>query len=199
MTDFAVTWDYRCPFARNANEHVLAGLASGAGWEVSFVPFVLGQMHVKEGETPLWERPDDDSGMYALQVGTAVRDLDPARFPAAHRDLFALRHDRAGHLRDRDAVRAVLEHNGVDADAVHAHVEDGRALETVRHEHEAAVSDHHVWGVPTFVSGDRAVFVRLMDRPNGDGDGAARTVERVLDLLDGFADLNEFKHTTIPR
>lgn len=22
---FAVTWDYRCPFARNAQEHVLTG------------------------------------------------------------------------------------------------------------------------------------------------------------------------------
>ena len=23
---FSVTWDYRCPFARNAHEHVVAGL-----------------------------------------------------------------------------------------------------------------------------------------------------------------------------
>ena len=30
MTPFAVTWDYRCPFARNAHEHVLDGLAAGA-------------------------------------------------------------------------------------------------------------------------------------------------------------------------
>jgi hypothetical protein len=39
VTDFAVTWDYRCPFARNAHEHVLAGLADGADWDVTFVPF----------------------------------------------------------------------------------------------------------------------------------------------------------------
>ena len=29
MTAFSVTWDYRCPFARNAHEHVLAGLDAG--------------------------------------------------------------------------------------------------------------------------------------------------------------------------
>ena len=27
---FAVTWDYRCPFARNIHEHLLTGLAAGA-------------------------------------------------------------------------------------------------------------------------------------------------------------------------
>ena len=34
MKSFAVTWDYRCPFARNAHEHLAAALAGGADWEV---------------------------------------------------------------------------------------------------------------------------------------------------------------------
>ncbi len=36
-------------------------------------------------------------------------------------------------------------------------------------------------------------------RPRGDGDHAIRTIERTLDLLEGWPDLNEFKHTSIPR
>jgi hypothetical protein len=43
------------------------------------------------------------------------------------------------------------------------------------------------------------VFARLMDRPGGDGDKAIRTIGRLLDLIDGFPELNEFKHTSIPR
>jgi 2-hydroxychromene-2-carboxylate isomerase len=199
MRTFSMTWDYRCPFARNASEHVLDGLAAGADWDVTFVPFSLGQVHVAEGEPPIWERPDDDSGLLALQVGTAVRDFAPERFLAVHRDIFAIRHDHGGKLRDRDRLRAVLDGHDADADAVFAHVDGGDALKVVRSEHEAALNEHHVWGVPTFVSGDRAVFIRLMERPHGDGALAIRTVERVLDLLDDFADLNEFKHTTIPR
>jgi 2-hydroxychromene-2-carboxylate isomerase len=199
MRTFAMTWDYRCPFARNASEHVLAGLAAGADWDVAFVPFSLGQVHVAEGEPPIWDRPDDDSGLLALQVGTVTRDLDPERFGLTHRDLFAIRHDHGGNLRDRDAVRAVLDAHGVDAETVFRRVDDGQALKAVQREHETAASTYNVWGVPTFISGDRAVFVRLMDRPEGDGDRAIRTIERILDLMDGFADLNEFKHTTIPR
>ena len=49
---FAVSWDYRCPFARNAHEHVLEGIVAGADWDVTFVPFSLNQVHVEEGGTP---------------------------------------------------------------------------------------------------------------------------------------------------
>ena len=52
----------------------------------------------------------------------------------------------------------------------------------MRKEHEAAVAATNVWGVPTFVLDDRAVFVRLMNSPTGDADWPA-TVERILDLL----------------
>lgn len=199
MRTFTVTWDYRCPFARNANEHVVEGLLADADWDVTFVPFSLGQVHVSEGEPPIWDRPDDDSGLLAMQVGTTVRDLDPGRFPALHRDLFAVRHDHGGDLRDEDALREVLDRHGVDAEAVFAQVDDGRAIKAVRMAHERAATEHTVWGVPTFISSDRAVFIRLMHRADGDVDASVATIERVLDLIDGFADLNEFKHTTIPR
>lgn len=198
MQSFSITWDYRCPFARNANEHVLAGLAAGAEWDVTFVPFSLGQVHVTDGQSAIWDRPGDDSGLLALQVGTVVRDRDPQRFPAVHRELFALRHDRADDLRDRDALRRALARHDVDADAVLAEVDDGTALKIVRGEHEAAAAEHDVWGVPTFVSGEQAAFVRLMERANGDPDASIAAIERVLGLLDGVVDLNEFKRTTIP-
>jgi hypothetical protein len=52
--------------------------------------------------------------------------------------------------------------------------------------------------VPTFIAGDGAVFVRLMERPTDPRD-AITTVERVVDLLTGWPQLNEFKWTRIPR
>jgi hypothetical protein len=194
---FVVTWDYRCPFARNAHEHVLDGLASGADWDVRFVPFSLGQVHVDEGEPDVWDNPDGDSGLLALQVGVALRDTMPERFHDAHRALFSHRHDQAGSLRDEQALRNVLKAHDIDADAVFAEVASGRPLATIKAEHTAAAADHDVWGVPTFIVGDQAAFVRLMHRPHGDADVARRTIERTVDLL-GWPELNEFKHTSIP-
>ena len=56
----------------------------------------------------------------------------------------------------------------------------------------AAEEDHDVFGVPTFISGSDAVFVRFMERHN-------RTdLYRVLDML-SWTNLNEFKRTTIDR
>ncbi len=195
---FAVTWDYRCPFARNVHEHLIEGLRAGAPWDVSFLAFSLGQVHVAEGEPDVWDRPADDSGLLALQAGVVVRDRFPERFLDAHEALFALRHDHGGHLRDEAAVRATLDAVGVDAGEVFDAVASGAALKVVRSEHEAAVADHHVWGVPTFIADGQAGFARLMDRPAGDAAHATRSIERILDLLE-WTDLNELKRPTIPR
>ena len=61
------------------------------------------------------------------------------------------------------------------------------------------MAEWEVFGVPTFVVDDRAVFVRLMSRPQGDAALARRTIEGVLELFDALPDLNEFKYTTLSR
>jgi hypothetical protein len=199
MPSFAVTFDYRCPFARNAHEHVLSAIRAGAELEVDFVPFSLSQAHVEEGQTDVWARPGDDSGLLALQVAVVVRDRFTDRFLDVHEALFALRHDRGGQLRSEAELRTVLHRAGVDHDSVFAEIAEGGPLDVVRKEHERAVADHSVWGVPTFISGNHAAFVRLMDRPGDDAAVAVRTVERIVEMLDGWPELNEFKHTTMER
>jgi hypothetical protein len=196
---FAVTWDYLCPFARNAHEHVVTALDDGAPWNVSFVPFSLMQSHVEEGETPVWELEDKARGLLALEAGVVVRDKFPERFGAAHLALFAARHDQGKEISHPDVVRAALESAGVLADEVFKEIAKGWPLDTVRTEHEKAVSDLEVFGVPTFVVGDDAVFVRLMTRPRGDAAKARATIERVVDLIAEHPELNELKHTKIPR
>lgn len=196
-SSFAVSWDYRCPFARIGHQHVLAGLRDGADWDVHFLPFSLGQMHVEEGRPDVWDDPAKETGLLALQVGTVVRDQYADRFDGVHQGLFDARHVDALDLRDRDVLARVLEANGVPAPDVFEAIAGGEPLATVRKEHEAAVDANNVWGVPTFVLEDRAVFVRLMNSPTSDAEGRA-TVERILDLL-AWTDLNEFKHTSIPR
>ncbi len=165
---------------------------------MTFVPFSLGQVHVEEGEAPIWEHPDDDTGLLALQAAVVVRDKEPALFPVVHRALFEARHADGARLREESVLRSLLDAEGVDADAVFAEVATGRPLETVRDEHTSVATDLDVWGVPTFMAGGRASFVRLMDLPT-DADDARRSIERILDMLVGWPSLNEFKHTSLDR
>lgn len=198
-TSFSVTWDYRCPFARNAHEHVVEGLRAGADWDVRFVPFSLGQVHVKEGEPDVWDDETKAPGLLAMQAGVVVRERFPEKFLDAHVALFRARFDKGGDIREPDVVKEALDEAGVDSAAVFGEIADGWPLELFRKEHEVAAGDSNVWGVPTFINGDHAVFVRLMHRPNGDGELATTTIERVVDLVGGWPELNEFKHTAIPR
>ena len=195
--EFAVTWDYRCPFARNGHEHILDGLEAGAPWRVTFVPFFLNQSHVPEGGIPAWDEPAQQSDLIALAAGVVVRDRFAEYFPAVHRSLFAARHDEGGDLRDVAVVCEALSRAGADADAVMTEVEDGWPAKAVRDEHERVVGELDVFGVPTFMAGGSAVFVRLMSRPKGDATLARETIDGVLDLIHRHPDLNEFKHTRL--
>jgi protein-disulfide isomerase-like protein with CxxC motif len=193
-----VAYDYRCPFARIAHEHVLAGLRAGAAWDVTFTPFSLSQAKVEPGGTDVWDAPDTDSGLLALQVSVAVRDTQPEHFRAVHEALFSLRHDHGGDLRSEEAIRGALEGTGVDVDAAFEAVATGKPLDAVREDHTRLVQQHEVWGVPAFISGGNAAFVRLMDRPTDD-DQARDAIERLGAMLAGWPSLNEFKHFTLSR
>jgi hypothetical protein len=195
--NFSVTWDYRCPFARIGHEHILDGLEAGAPWDVTFVPFFLNQSHVAEGAPSAWEDPTQQPDLLALAAGVVVRDRFPDQFLAVHRSLFTARHDEGGDLRDRDVVRQALARAGADADAVLAEVDAGWPAKQIRTEHEDMVGRLDVFGVPTFIVGDDAVFVRLMARPNGDSALAVATIERVLGLITDHPEINEFKHTRL--
>ncbi len=199
LGSFALTYDYRCPFARNAHEHVVAGLRAGAPWDVRFAPFSLSQAHVEEGDGPVWDDPARAPDLLAVSASLVVREERADRFVDVHGAMFAARHDLGRDLRDPAVVRDVLRACDVDGDAVLAAVHDGWPAELFRKEHEAMVAEHQVFGVPTFVVGDQAAFVRLMSRPAGDADVARATIDRVLALVGGVPELNELKHTTVPR
>jgi 2-hydroxychromene-2-carboxylate isomerase len=194
---FAVNWDYRCPFARNAHEHLVTALADGADWDVTFHPFSLSQVHVPEGGTPVWDDPAKAKDLVALASGVVVRDQYPDRFLDAHLALFAARHDEGLDLRLPEVVAGVLDATGLPGDKIVTEATSGPPVQEVRRAHELAVSEWDAFGVPTFVVGDRAVFVRIMSRPQGDVALARRTIEGVLTLFDTMPDLNEFKHTTL--
>ncbi len=146
---FEVTFDYLCPFARNAHEAVIEGMRAGADWEVAFRPFSLAQAHVEEGE------PDalgdlTASGVRALQWSLAVRETQPEHFSSAHVALFAARHDRGLDISEESVIRQTLGDVGVDVDSAAEVVASEAAAKVLTAEHNEAVERWAVFGVPTF-------------------------------------------------
>lgn len=198
VDQFAVTYDYRCPFARNAHEHVVAALRDDAPWGVRFAPFSLSQAHVEDGQPPVWDSDNHRSDLLAVACSIVVRDRFADRFLDVHMAMFAARHDQGRDLRQESVLADVLQSCDVDATEVLTALSDGWPIQQFRREHEAAVAEHQVFGVPTFIVGHRAAFVRLMNRPQGDGPRARSTIGRVVDLIDSATELNELKHTSVP-
>ena len=192
--EIAATWDYRCPFARNGHEAIVNAVREGSDVDFRFLAFSLDQAHVEEGDTPVWDREPGDwgTGTLALLYGIAIRDNFPEKFLDAHVELFAQRHDHGLKLGHEDVLEAAVERVGLDVEAVKAEAWSGRPLKTLIAEHTEAVEQHAVFGVPTYIEGEEAVFIRFMER------GRADDLNRALDLLD-WTRLNEFKRTKIAR
>jgi len=190
----AVTFDYRCPFAYNGNLAAISAVRGGSDVEFRFVPFSLDQVHVEEGAPPVWDRDPSEwgSGVLALLYGIAVRDSFSEQFFDAHLALFGARHEQGLQLKDEAVLRDAVASAGLDATAVAEEAWSGRPLKALTAEHTDCVDRYGVFGVPTYLEGDQAAFVRFMKR------GDVADLERMLELLQ-WGDLNEFKRPRIPR
>jgi len=127
-----------------------------------------------------------------------TRDEHPEKFLDLHEAIFAARHDNDRDLRDPAIVADILSTVGLDDDSIMTAAGDPATLARYRTIHETAANKHRVFGVPTFIVGEAAVFVRLQHRPNGDVNDAISSIERVVELM-AWSDLNEFKWTSVRR
>lgn len=195
MTDsFSITYDYLCPFARNANEMVVEALGRGEELSVSFIPFSLKEAHADEGDVAQWELPLDElgTGVLPLLWSIAVRDTYPDSFLEFHVSLFNARHDEGSDINHESVIEAVVGAVGLDPAKIRERVATGVPAKTLAAEHSRMSEDYGVFGVPTFIQGDEAVFVRFMVRHE------IRDLRRVLEMLQ-WTNLNEFKRTRIDR
>ena len=191
---FTITYDYLCPFARNANEAVAEALDAGADYEVLFAPFSLHQNSRGEDAPAIWDDPSgaDGSGVRALLWSLAVRHDRPDRFLPFHLALFAARHDDAADINDAEVLHRIATASGIDADSIDEVVTNGEPMANLRSEHSWLVDEFGVFGVPTFIAGDEAVFVRMMERHR------VEDLAKIVEMLE-WSNLNEFKRTRVRR
>jgi hypothetical protein len=197
VTSISLSFDYRCPFAKNLHLHAIEALRAGVDLEIAFVPWTLSQGHRAEGAPDVWDDPDQDSHHLSMAAGISVRDHQPERFLDAHEALFLARHVDGLRLHTPEEIRSALEPVGVDVDAVLADVASRRPHKVIAESYRE-FERYEAFGVPTLVVEDQAVFVRYMDAPAGDRAASTRLMKSLVEMTAHQHALNEFKHTQIP-
>lgn len=197
MTNFKISYDYRCPFAKNLHLHLVRALRAGAQWSVEFSPWTMSQGHREEGALDVWANPAMDSDLLALAVSTSIRDQQPDKFLDAHESLFRARHESGLRLASWEDIDKALTNVDLDFDAIRRDVASRRphgVIADTYREYER----YEAFGVPTIVIGDDGTFVRYMSAPNDDDAASLELMTRLITLMTSERDLNEFKHTRVP-
>jgi protein-disulfide isomerase-like protein with CxxC motif len=194
---FQLSYDYRCPFAKNIHLHVVSALRADADFDVTFVPWTMSQGSRAEGAPDVWDDTSRDAEHLALAVSTSVRDSQPDYFLDVHEALFRARHERAIRLVTEGEIGDVLTPTGVDLVQIFADVASRRPHKVIG-ESFRAFERFEAFGVPTFVVGNDATFVRYMNPPNDHPEESIALIESLVDLMSNESALNEFKHTKVP-
>jgi hypothetical protein len=198
MQSFDLSFDYRCPFAKNIHLHVITALRAGADFDVTFAPWSLSQGGRNDGAPDVWNDPAYDADLISLASAISVRDEQSEYFLDAHEALFRARHDRAIRLVTLDEISNVLAPLGVDMAKVAADVASRRPHDVIAASHKE-FERFEAFGVPTFVVNDDATFVRYMSEPSEDPEASVELINSLLDMMTNRSDINEFKHTRLPR
>jgi protein-disulfide isomerase-like protein with CxxC motif len=196
VKSFELSYDYRCPFAKNIHLHVVSALRAGAQFDVTFAPWTLSQGHRAEGSPDVWDNPEFDADLLALAAGISVRDLQSERFLDSHEALFRARHEQAIRLTTFEEISSVLEPLGVDMKLVADDLATRRPHEVIAASHER-FAKFEAFGVPTFVVDEDATFVRYMNPPTDDAQASIDMVNSLVTLMAAQPELNEFKHTQL--
>ncbi|MCU1362967.1 MAG: protein-disulfide isomerase [Acidimicrobiaceae bacterium] len=197
MRHFDLSYDYRCPFAKNIHLHVITALRGGGDFDVTFVPWTMSQGYKADGAPDVWDDPARDREQLSLAVSTSIRDLQPEYFLDAHEALFRSRHERGLRLVTREEITEALSSTAVDLAAVFDDV-DSRRPHKVIGQSFREFEGYDAFGVPTFVVDGDATFVRYMTSPSDDAAASTALLDSLLTLMSTESDLNEFKHTKVP-
>jgi hypothetical protein len=198
MTSFDLSYDYRCPFAKNIHLHVITELRAGADFSVNFVPWTMSQGYKAPSAPDVWDDPARDAEHLSLAVSISIRELQPGLFLDVHEALFRARHELAIRLVTLEEIEGVLSPLGVDMDLVRDDL-DSRRPHKVIGESFREFERYEAFGVPTFVVNGDATFVRYMTVPSDDALESIKVIESLVALMSLEPELNEFKHTRVPR
>jgi predicted DsbA family dithiol-disulfide isomerase len=178
-----IFFDYLCPFVYRAAELIeKVGTVGRRHVEVRWRYFSLTQVNSKDDGWTVWEAPASEPvrGRLAFQAGEAAKRQDA--FAAMHWRLLRARHRDRLDLDDTSVVEKLAVEAELDMERFHRDVVDPSTLAALASDHQAGVTEHGVFGTPTFVFADgAAAYVRLSPAVL-EGNAALETFDRLIDV-----------------
>lgn len=195
---FDVFFDYLCPFVYRAAEVIDTVRRSGARkLDVRWRYFSLTQVNSKDDGWTVWDAPASEPvrGRLAFQAAEAARRQ--GRFDDLHWPLLRARHRDRLDLDDPDVLDGVAREAGLELERFRRDLGDRSTLDVLAADHAAAVTEHGVFGTPTFVFADgRAAYVRLAS--SALEGGAVEVFDRLLSIAASEPRILEIKRPHRP-
>jgi predicted DsbA family dithiol-disulfide isomerase len=171
---------------------LLRAREQGRDFDVSWRYFSLTQVNNNEEGWTAWGAPEEEQvrGRLAFKAAEAARRQ--GAFEPLHMPLLEAKHVHQRSLEDPEVVRGVAREAGLDLGRFEQDLAAPGILDALARDHQAAVSEHGVFGTPTFVFPDGAsAYVRV--RPAPEGEQALTLFDELLRTIGGRPYLLEIK------
>jgi predicted DsbA family dithiol-disulfide isomerase len=196
VIEVEVFYDYFCPFVYRASV-LLQNVGRTRPLEVTWRYFSLAQVNSKDDGWTVWDAPASENvrGRMAFKAAEAARRQE--RFDDFHMPLLQARHRDRLEIDQAEVVERVAVDAGLNLDQFRKDVSDPDILAALARDHRHAVSEHGVFGTPTFVFPDGAsAYVRLAEAP--DGPDATRVFDSLVSIAAREPSILEIKRPRKP-
>lgn len=196
-----VYFDYACPFADSAVRWA-SELKKQIGDEVEFEFkfFPLEQVNAPaDVEEAIWDLPRENrsSARHSMQAGAAALQQGREAFDAFNLALMRLKHSEGKDHGKRANILEAAEHAGLNLTQFQEDLEDDDLLDIVREHYETGVSEHGVFGTPTFVFPSGAsVYLQVLPPPTA--EEAVPLWREFVATAEGRPNFREFKRSRRP-
>jgi predicted DsbA family dithiol-disulfide isomerase len=197
LIEFEVFYDYMCPFVYRASVLLDSVVASGRELKIGWRYFSLAQVNSRDEGWTAWGAPESEivRGRLAFKAAEAARRQ--GRFEKLHMPLLRARHRDRLDIDQVEVVARIAVDSGLDLERFRKDLADPDILGSLARDHQQAVSEHGVFGTPTFVFPDGAsAYVRLSEAP--DAAQASRVFDRVISIAAGEPSILEIKRPRKP-
>jgi predicted DsbA family dithiol-disulfide isomerase len=196
-----VYFDYACPFADSAARWA-SELKKQIGDEVQFEFkfFPLEQVNAPaDVEEAIWDLPRENrsAARRSMQAGAAALQQGNEAFDAFNLELMKLKHSEGQDHGKRASILEAARRAGLNMTQFEEDLEDDDLLDLVREHYEAGVSEHGVFGTPTFVfPSGAAVYLQVLPAPTA--DEAVPLWRQFAATAEGRPNYREFKRARRP-